>query len=173
MSKLVKDMITKDVKKRLEGVNDCVLVNMIGIDANKTCALRKQLRAKDIHVMVVKTSLAKRACEGTSLAPAFDDMEGSLAMCWGAEDFVSLVKEVTELDDNEDFPTFVAKGGVMDGEALTPEKVKEISKWPSRAEQLSMLVGQILGPGSTLAAQLKGPGAMLASQLKQISEKEE
>ena len=59
----------------------------------------------------------------------------------------------------------------MDGEQLTPERVKEISKWPSRAEQLSMLVGQILGPGSQLAAQLKGPGGSLASQIKEAGEK--
>ena len=56
---------------------------------------------------------------------------------------------------------------------LTADRVQEISKWPSRAEQLSMLVGQILGPGSQLAAQLKGPGGMVASQVKQIADKEE
>ena len=57
-------------------------------------------------------------------------------------------------------------------EALTPERVKEISKWPSRAEQLSMLVGQIMGPGAQLAAQLKGPGGSLVSQIKQVGEEE-
>jgi hypothetical protein len=67
---------------------------------------------------------------------------------WGAEDFVSLVKEVTALDkDAEEFGEFQARGGVMDGEQLTPEKVKEISKWPSREEQLSLLSGQMLGAG--------------------------
>jgi ribosomal protein L10 len=60
----------------------------------------------------------------------------------------------------------------MDGEQLTPGRVKEISKWPSRAEQLSMLVGQILGPGSTLVSQLVGPGGQLVSQIKQVGEEE-
>ena len=35
-----------------------------------------------------------------------------------------------------------------------------------------MLVGQLLGPGSTLAAQLIGPGGPLASQIKQVAEQE-
>ena len=122
--------------------------------------------------MVVKNSLARRATEGSSLAPAFEGINGTHAVLWGAEDFVSLIKEVTELDkDEEDFVKFEARGGVMDGEQLTPERVHEISKWPSRAEQLSMLVGQIMGPGATLAAQLIGPGGQLASQVKQVSEK--
>ena len=79
---------------------------------------------------------------------------------------------MTELDKDEEFEEFSALGGAMDGEQLTPDRVKEISKWPSRQEQLSMLAGQILGPGSTLQAQLIGPGGTLASQIKQKSEEE-
>jgi ribosomal protein L10 len=62
---------------------------------------------------------------------------------------------------------------VLDGEKLTPEKVDEVSKWPTREEQLSLLIGQILGPGATLAAQLTGPGSALASQIAQKGEGEE
>ncbi len=173
MSKFVKDLLTKDVATRLDGVQDCVLANVIGLDANSTTALRKRLREKDISLLVVKNSLARRATEGTSLAPAFEGLSGTAAVVWGAEDFVSLVKEVIELDKDEDFEQFKARGGCMDGEQLSAERVAEISKWPSRAEQLSLLVGQILGPGSQLSAQLKGPGSMLASQVKQIAEGDE
>ena len=60
----------------------------------------------------------------------------------------------------------------MDGEAFPAEMVKEISKWPSRAEQLSMLVGQILGPGSQLSAAITGPGSALASQIAQKAEED-
>ena len=174
MSKFVKDLVTKDIARRLDGVEDAVLVNVIGMDANTTVQLRKELREKNINLLVIKTSLAKRAAEGTSLAPAFDDMEGSLALCWGAEDFVSLVKEVTRLDkDEEKFEKFEARGGVMDGEHLDADGVKAISKWPSREEQLSMLLGQILAPGANLLGQLTGPGGALASQIKQKSEGDE
>ena len=121
--------------------------------------------------MVGKNSLAQRATEGTSLAAAFEGVGGTNAVLWGAEDFVSLVKEATELNkDEEDFEVFETRGGAMDGVQLTPERVLEISKWPSRAEQLSMLVGQIMGPGAQLAAQLKGPGGALVSQIKSKGE---
>ncbi|MCH2177214.1 MAG: 50S ribosomal protein L10 [Mariniblastus sp.] len=167
MSKYVKDLLSKDISNRLEGVTDCVLANVIGLDANSNGALRKRLREKDISLLVVKNSLARRATEGTALAPAFEGVGGTNAVLWGAEDFVSLVKEVEDLNQDEDFEEFETRGGVMDGEQLSPQRVAEISKWPSRAEQLSMLVGQILGPGSQLAAQLTGPGSALASQVKE------
>lgn len=171
MSKYVKELITKELGSKLDGIDDALFVNVIGIDANSSVALRKELRQKQIDLMVVKKSLARRAKEGSPLAKALDDMEGSLAVCWGCEDFVSLAKEITRLhEDEETYPLFETRGGVMDGEQLSPDRVKEISKWPSRAEQLSMLVGQILGPGRSLAAQIKGPGATLASQIKQKSE---
>lgn len=171
MSKLVKNLLAKDLSNRLDGVEDCVLANVIGMDANSTSALRKRLREKGIGMMVVKNSLAQRATEGTSLAAAFEGVGGTNAVLWGAEDFVSLVKEATELNkDEEDFEVFETRGGAMDGVQLTPERVLEISKWPSRAEQLSMLVGQIMGPGAQLAAQLKGPGGALVSQIKSKGE---
>lgn len=173
MSKFVKDLISRELGSRLEGVDDALLVNVIGIGANDTVVLRKQLREKNISLMVVKNSLARRATEGTPLGSAFQGTEGTLAVVWGADDFVSLAKEVTALDKSDEFEKFETRGGVMDGEKLTPERVKEISKWPNREEQLSILLGQILSPGAQLQGQLTAPGGALQSQLEQIEEKEE
>jgi len=169
MSKFLKNLVMKDLSGRLEGVNDLLLVDVVGMNANSAYEVRKTLREKSIQLLVVRKTLARKVCEGTSLAPAFDGIEGSTAVIWGGEDFIDLAKHVVKLH-GDDKMKFVAKGGVMDGEALTPERLKEISKWPNRAEQLSLLVGQILGPGRKLGAQIKGPGGKLASQIKKISE---
>ena len=166
MSKYVKDLVTKELAGQLDGVDDALLVNVVGLSANQSVVLRKTLREKEIRLMVVKNSLAKRATEGTVLSAAFDKMEGTLAVMWGGEDFISLVKEVATLDKSPEYEAFKARGGVMDGEQLTAERVKEISKWPNRAEQISILVGQILSPGAELSSQLIGPGGALASQIE-------
>lgn len=173
MSKYLKQLITDDLKKRLDGVSDLLVVDIAGLEANKNVELRKQLRQKKIQLLLVKNSLARRATEGTALAPAFEGMEGSAAVVWGAEDIVSLAKEITRLAEDKAFEKFAPKGGVMDGSRLSAADVKKVSKWPSRAEQLSLLVGQILSPGATLSAQLLSPGAKLASQVKKKSEGEE
>jgi large subunit ribosomal protein L10 len=166
MSKFVKDLLTRDLKNQLNGVSDALVVNVVGLDAIKTTKLRGELRKKNIKLEVVKNSMARRATEGTPLAPAFEGVEGTLAIVWGADDFVSLTKEIVKLTEAKEFDGFTAKGGTMDGGKLTPAQVKEVSKWPSRAEQLSLLVGQILGPGARLAGQLKGAGGTLVSQVK-------
>jgi large subunit ribosomal protein L10 len=71
------------------------------------------------------------------------------------------------------FPKLEIKGGVMDGEALSADQVKMVSKWPSRQEQISMLVGQILSPGATLSGQLVGPARKIAGQVKKMIENQE
>lgn len=174
MSKYVKQLVTRDIQRQLDGVQDAVLVSNVGMDANTTSELRGELAEKNITMFVVKNSLVRRATEGTSLAPAFEGASGPVAVCFGGEDFVSLVKEVVRLDkDDEKYEKFIASGGVMDGERLDADAIAAVSKWPTRDEQVSMLVGQILGPGSTLSAAMLGPGKTLNSQLKKISEGDE
>jgi ribosomal protein L10 len=173
MSKYVKDLLTKDVSQRLQGVDDALLVDVIGMDANRSVSLRRKLREKNISLLVVKNSLARRATEGGPLAPAFEGSRGSLALVWGGEDFISLAKTIAELDKSTEFEHFKTRGGVMDGESLSPEKVKEISKWPNRAEQLSILSGQILSVGARLLSQINAPGGLLLSQIdKKAAESE-
>ena len=172
MSKYVKNLVTDHLRDQLDGVGDALLVNMVGLDANTNNVLRAELAEKGIEVLVVKNSLAARATAGTSLDGLFEDVGGTNAVCWGTEDVVSLAKEVVRLAKDRRFEAFEARGGIMDGEKLSAEDVQKVSKWPSREEQLSLLAGQILGPGAHLAAQLVGPGATLASQIKQKGEED-
>ncbi len=170
MSKYVKDLIRNHLREQLQNVHDALLVNMVGLDANTNTRLRAELRSKNIRVMVVKNSMAAQATEGTPLASMFVGLSGTAAICWGGEDIVSLAKEIAKLVRDDKYKPFEARGGVMDGEPLTAPQVEEVSRWPSRTEQLSLLLGQILGPGAMLASQLNSVGGALASQIEQKSE---
>jgi large subunit ribosomal protein L10 len=165
MSKYVKNLVADDIKKRLQGVQDALLVNMVGMNSSSTYTLRKELRAKKINILVVKNSMAARATTGTSLARLFDGVGGSAAICWGSDDIVALAKSITTLLKGEKFPAFQPRGGVMDGEQISADQIAEVAKWPTRAEQLSLLVGQILSVGSRLNGQLIAVGGALASQI--------
>jgi large subunit ribosomal protein L10 len=170
MSKYVKNLLTEDLRQRLQSTHDALLVNMVGLDANTNTRLRAELRAKNIHVMVIKNSAAARAMAGTPLAPLFEGISGTAAICWGAEDIVSLAKEITRLAKDDKNAPFQTRAGVMDGERLDAARVEQVSKWPSRTEQLSILLGQILSPGAMLASQLTSVGGALASQIEQRGE---
>jgi len=172
MSKYVKELVTDYLRQTLCDVEDVVLVNVIGLDANSNNRLRGELAQKNIELLVVKNSLARRATEGTPLSPAFEGVEGSLAIVWGGDDFVSLAKEVVRLAGEKQYEKLQSRGGLMDGERITAERLTEVSKWPSRQEQLALLLGQILSPGAMLAGQLTAAGGALASQIQQQGEGE-
>ena len=172
MSKYVKDLIAGDLRQRLDGVDNMLLVDVVGMPNNENVTLRRELRQKQIELLVVKNSLARRATVGTPLEPAMVGVEGTVALVWGAADVVSLAKEVMRLAGNDQFAPFAPKGGVMDGQQLSADEVKAVSKWPSREEQISILVGQILSPGAQLASQLTSIGGKLASQIEQKSKEE-
>ena len=173
MSKYVKSLIADHLRQRLANVDDALLVNVVGLDVNASNRLRTELGSKDISLMVVKNSLAARATSGTALGPMFEGLTGTAAVCWGGEDIVTMAKEVTRLAREEGYETFQARGGMMDGERLSSQQVAEVSRWPTRPEQLSLLLGQILSPGANLVGQLIGPASTLAGQIDQRAEEEE
>ncbi|GAB6164546.1 50S ribosomal protein L10 [Thermostilla marina] len=173
MSKYVKQLITDEYRKQLDGVDAVVLTNVIGLDANRTNRLRRQLAEKNIRMMVVRNTLARRALKGTALDGLFDDAVGPHAVCWGASDIVELAKTIVKLADDPEYEKFEAKGGMFDGQKLSAEQVVEVSKWPSREELIAKIAGQIIGPAATLAGQISGPGSTLAGQVKQKAEEGE
>lgn len=172
MSKYVKNLIADHLRDRWKGVDEALLVSVAGLDANNNYQLRKELRGKNINLVVVKNSMARRATEGTALAAGFEGLEGTTAVMWGG-DIVSLAKEIIRLGKEKHYSALESRGGVMGGTRISATEVEQVSKWPSRIEQLSILVGQILGPGALLASQLGSAGGALASQIKQHGEREE
>lgn len=172
MSKFVKQLLTDSIAKRLDGVQYLLLVSLTGVDANKNKELRAGLAAKGINLMMVKNSLARRATEGTVLASGFNNLTGSYALCWGANDVVSLAKEIVNLTKDKNLQGFEVRGAVIDNEALNAAQAIEVAKWLTREEQIAMVLGQITGVGAKLSGQLIASGGALASQIKKITDKE-
>ncbi len=165
MSKHVKNMLIDDLKTRLNGVGEVIVVSLGRLDAIQTSQLRQTLRKKKIHLQLVKNSLARRATLDTPLAPAFDKHEGMLAIAWGGEDVVDLAKELDRLSGVKEYEGFEFRGGALDGARLEPADVKSVAKWPSRGEQLSLLSGQISSLGARLSGQICSLGGVLAGQI--------
>ncbi|RLS33965.1 MAG: 50S ribosomal protein L10 [Planctomycetota bacterium] len=165
MSKIVKNLLVDDLKHRLKNVNEVIVVSLGRLDGTKTTQLRQVLRKKKIHLQLIKNSLARRATLDTPLAPAFGTTEGMLAIAWGGEDVVDLAKELDRVSGVKEYDGFEFRAGALDGARLAADDVKAVAKWPNRAEQLSILSGQISSLGATLSGQILGAGATLAGQI--------
>jgi large subunit ribosomal protein L10 len=158
-------MLVDDLKGRLDGVGELIVVSLGRLDAQKTTQLRQALRKKRINLQLIKNSLARMATSGSALAPAFEQADGMLAIAWGGEDVVDLAKELDRLSGVKDYEGFECRGGAIDGARLDAADVKQVAKWPTRAEQLSLLSGQISSLAATLSGQILSAGGGLAGQI--------
>lgn len=171
MSKYVKDLITKDLSTRFEGLDGVGVINPRGVDATKTNLLRRRLREKGLRMTVVKNSLARRAVEGSKLTGFDKLLDGASAVVYGKDASISALARLL-LDEKKADDKIELRGIFFDGEAFAGEAgVKTVSTMPTREEAVANIVAAILGPGKKLAAALKGPGGTLGAVLKTVEDK--
>lgn len=171
MSRYVKEMEMQYLRREIERAQEVLVCNVVGMDGHGSTQLRADLRKKGIQVQVVKNKLLRRVLLDMGLPPLDNVLVGSSALVWGGEGIVELAREIS--DWAKKIEKFSVKGACVSGQGLDAAGVERLTKLPSRLELLSMIVGQILGPGGRLAAQLKGPGGALVSQVKSIAEPKE
>ena len=170
MSKLVKNLITKELSDRLKDVDGVAVINPRGIDAIKNHGIRRRLHEKGLRMMVVKNSLVKRAV-GEGKLKGFDRLlDGPSAVIYGKASISAIARAL--IDERKSDEKLELRGVFFDGELYAGEKgVEQVSKLPTREEAIANILSSVLGPGRKLAAALKGPGGKLGAILKTIEDK--
>lgn len=169
MSKAVKSLIMKDYGSRLDGAAEAMVISIRALKGKETTKLRTNLRKKKIKVTVVRNSLAKRQFKGTPLETLLPLLSGPSAVARG-ESVVEVAREI--VDQLKDFPNLELKGAVLDGTLFEGKKgVEELSKYPTRSEAIGQAVTLIVSPGRKLLGQIKGPGSTVAGLIKAIEMK--
>lgn len=170
MSKPVKEMIIDDYRKRFEGLDGALVVDIRGMTANDNNSLRKNLMQKQIRVTVIKNTLAKKAFDGTSLAPLDAALEGPSALAYGAETVVDVARELVEWAKK--VKQLTLKGAVLDGQFFEGEEgVKRLSQFPTREEAQARVVQLVLSPAGNLVRAATSPGSNILGIVKEIQER--
>ena len=150
--------------------SDAVLaVDYRGISVPQAAELRAQLREADTRFTVVKNTLTERAADQAGAELLKSLLEGPTALAFVRGDAAAAAKAIADYARATDLLPF--KGGLMDGNALTPDEIRAISRLPSRDVLYGQLVGVIAHPISGLARMLNQLIGGLAIALGQIQEK--
>ena len=96
MSKPVKEMIVAEYKRRFDDVTSGLLIDIRGIEANVNNELRVDLQQQDIHITVLKNSLAKTAFQDTELEGLADLIEGPSALAFGGNSVVEVARSLVK-----------------------------------------------------------------------------
>ena len=169
MSKPVKAMLRRELISRLAGVESLTVLSLAGVNGVDSSRLRQHLRAKDIRLTVVRNSIARQALEEIGLGSACRLIVVHCALVVGQLSPVVVIREL--LEQGKEIPSLLVRGALMEGEVFGPERVEELSKYPTREESLSNLVRQIVSPGGQVVAALLGVGSRLAAILKAVEDR--
>jgi large subunit ribosomal protein L10 len=170
MSKPVKELMMSDYQTRFAGVENALLIDIRGIDANENNALRLDLAEKAIRVTVVKNSLARKAFAGTGLEPLSTALEGPSALAYGAESVVDAARVLMAWAKKVD--ELQLKAAVLDGELFEGEAgVERLSTYPTRPEAQARVVQLVLVPAANLVRTIVTPGSLIAGIIKELHDK--
>lgn len=156
-----KKAVVAEVSAQIKKAQTVVIAEYRGIEVADLTLLRKNARAKNVYLHVVKNTLVRRAVEGTAFAELAPQMIGPLIYSV-SEDAVAAAKVINDFAKTND--KIVIKAGCYAGNLLDVDGVKALASIPSREELLAKLLGVMQAPVSGFA------GALAALAKKKESE---
>lgn len=170
MSKAVKEMITKELGTRFADVNEAVMIEYAGLDAELEREFRADLREQGISVNVVKNTLIKRMFSerGVEFGDVF---KGPTAVVWGAEDAVTASKAVADWRKKHKKELRI-KAGILEGEPLGTEEAEKLTKMPSAQDLRQMVVSAIAGPLTGTVSVLSNTLSAIPQVIQAIADKQ-
>lgn len=166
MNRDEKAAVIDRIAGELESSQAVFAVDYRGITVSQVADLRAKLRAADATFAVVKNSLTERAADKAGAEALKAVLEGPTALTFVRGDAAAAAKALSDAQRTTDVLAF--KGGLMDGQAVSPDDIRAIAKLPSREVLYAQLVGTVAAPLNGLARTLNALISGIAVQLGQI-----
>ncbi|MGN0452388.1 MAG: 50S ribosomal protein L10 [Ruminococcus sp.] len=145
-----KKQIVADLTERLNNSCTGLLVSYEGISVADDTKLRKELREAGVEYTVTKNTLLTRAFAETGLQDLNQHLEGTTAIATSADDYAAAARILCGFADKSK-TGFTVKGGYLDGEVISMDKIVELSKLPSRDVLLANVLGAFQAPIASFA----------------------
>lgn len=159
-----------ELHEKLGRASSVIVADYRGLDVASVSALRAKLRGTgSCEYRVVKNSILRRACEGTSVASIVSHFRGPTALAIAFGDPVVLARTLS--DFAKQHQVFQLKAGWLEGKALDKNEIATLATLPSLDELRGKLVGLLQAPAQKLATLLQAPAAQLARLAEARSKK--
>lgn len=148
LNKSQKQDWTSNFKEKLSKASVTLFADYKGMTAAQADDLRKQLRAVNSKVLVIKNNLVRKATDsgefGESAKAVANGLVGPTLAAFSYGEPTALAKVFTKFaKDNE---ALQLKDGLLEGTRLSPAQVAQLANLPSREVLLSQLLSVMNGP---------------------------
>ena len=172
MKKEIKDTIITELGQLLQEFPHFYLVDVTGLNAEKTSALRRKCFKSEIKMVVVKNTLLHKAFEASDIdfSELYGSLKGTTAVMFTnvANVPAKLLKEY----DKEDVPTLKA-AYAEEGFYVGADKLAELSAIKSKSEVIAEIVALLQSPAKNVISALQSGGNTIHGVLKTLGERPE
>jgi large subunit ribosomal protein L10 len=139
-----------ELAQKLKNAKAIVLTDYRGLTVEQDTNLRKALRTANVEYRVIKNSVISFAAKDSDLGELEKYLQGPTGIAISETDPVAPSKVLAKYA--KDFEKLGIKGGVVEGNIIDENGVKELASTPSREELLAKFIGSLQSPLYGLAA---------------------
>ena len=135
-----KQNVVEEITKKLDNSESVILFSYQGLSVADIASLRRELRNNNSEVKIYKNTLLKRALESKNIN--LDEfLEGPNAIIFGA----TVLEPIKVLSNfQKEHKEAEIQTGVINGEVVTLDVIKEYASIPSMEGLLTMLAGGMI-----------------------------
>lgn len=171
-------MPTEAKKEAVKNLNEifsqsksAVLANYQGISAPDLCALRLHMKNSAVKFLVTKNTLAQVAAKDTPFEVLHSEFKGPVSLVVSFDDIIAPAKALAEYAKTNPAKEPEVICGLVEGQKITPEKVRELSDLPPREILVARMLSTFQGPTTNFVGVFSGLLRKLVGTLEAIKEK--
>jgi large subunit ribosomal protein L10 len=149
LKRVEKEAIVDQLKSDFDKARAVFLTNLIGISANDSVRIRKEVRDQKGRVVITRNTLMKRAAEGTAYEDMIKDIKGTNALAFAFEDAAGIAKSLNEA--GKDLERVELKAGILEGKLLSNAELVQLANLPGKDQMLATLLATFNAPVSAFA----------------------
>ena len=172
MKKEVKDTIITELGQKIQEFPHFYLVDVTGLDAEKTSNLRRKCFKSEIKMVVVKNTLLHKAFEASDIdfSELYGSLKGTTAVMFTntANVPAKLLKEYAK-----EGVTSLKAAYAEEGFYVGADKLDELSAIKSKSEVIAEIVALLQSPVKNVVSALQSGGNTIHGVLKTLGERPE
>lgn len=146
MRRSEKQEVINSLKKDIDSAQAIFLTNIVGISANDSVRIRKEIRGVQGKVVVTKNTFLQKAGAGTKCEKLFDGLKGPSAAVFVDNDAPGAAKILHQA--SKEFECLNIRGGVLNDKELSVDEIVTLANLPSRDQMLATLLATFNAPVS-------------------------
>lgn len=144
-----KQTVVREVTEVVSQAHSVIAAEYQGLTVGEMTALRIKARESNVHLQVLKNTLAKRAFEGTSYDCMNDVLQGQLVYAFSLEEPGAAARVLKDYIHTNN--KLVVKLIAFGGELLDPSEIKRLASLPTYDQAISLLMSVMKAPIEKLA----------------------